>query len=210
MKLTQIQIITATDGAGTNCKDRALAALALFPQLRAVIGSLVVGGCRCLRTGRPIDWAKPWGHHIWLIEPDGAYYDPSACNLAHWARVQEMELPRPWEQMTAGVIESSREQGRLVAQITGGHPTPPTYPDAIYLPGFVFSSDMEEMPSSPAYISAWGKLAGESVRAGGWDFAQLQDALNRVDSLMAEPPRIKAMPIPMSSKGKTSKGFGQG
>jgi len=55
--LTQLQIITATDGAGTNCHHRALAALALFPQLRAVIGTLLLRGCRDLRTGRPVPWA---------------------------------------------------------------------------------------------------------------------------------------------------------
>ena len=213
MTLSQLQIITATDGAGTNCHHRALAALELFPQLRAVIGSLMVRGGRCLRTGRAVAWAKPWGHHVWLIEPDGAHYDPSACNLAHWAREQEMELPRPWQQMTAGVVESPRWQARIVAQILGGHPTPEELPEALYMPGLVYSSDIEEMPASHAYVTAWGRLAGESVKAGGWDAAQLSEALERVDGLMAEPPRIRRTPVPMRRHNRprpTAQGFGLG
>lgn len=202
MTLTQLQITTATDGAGTNCHHRALAALSLFPQLRAVIGTLMLRGCRDLRTGRTIPWAKPWGHHVWLIEPDGEHYDPSACNLQHWARVQEMELPRPWEQMTAAVIVPHREQARLVGQIIGGHRTAATLPDAVYLPGLVYSSNIEELPTSPSYVTAWGRLASESVKAGGWDAAQLREALDRVDGLMAGPPRIKATAVPMNRKGR--------
>lgn len=201
-RLSQLQIITATDGAGTNCHHRAQAALAVFPQLRAVIGSLMIRGCRDLRTGRTVPWAKPWGHHVWLIEPDGGYYDPSAPNLEIWAEVQEIELPRPWEQLRAGVIESRREQGRLVAQIIGGHPTGADLPEALYLPGLIYSSDVEELPSSPAYVTAWGRLASESVKAGGWDAAQLKEALERVDGLMAEPPSIRSTPVPMNRSGR--------
>lgn len=199
--LTQLQIITATDGAGTNCHHRALAGLAVFPQLRAVIGSLLLQGCHDLRTGAPVPWCKPWGHHIWLIEPDGDYYDPSACNLQHWARVQEMGLPRPWQELRAGVLDSNRGQARLVQQILGGHPTGDGLPDAIYLPGLIFSSPLEELPQSPAYVTAWGRLATESVRAGGWDFEQLQQALERVDRLMAGPPQIRSIPAPMKRSG---------
>jgi len=211
MSLSQLQIITATDGAGTNCHHRALAALALFPQHRAVIGSLVLQGCRDLRTGRPVPWAKPWGHHVWLIEPDGDYYDPSAENLAHWARVQEIELPRPWEQITATVIESHLEQARLIGQITGGHPTAATLPDAVYLPGLVYSTDVEEIPTSMAYVTAWGRLALESVKAGGWDAAQLEEALVRVDGLMAGPPRIRRTAIPhhRPTGRRSAQGFAQ-
>jgi hypothetical protein len=170
--------------------------------MRAVIGSLMVRGGRCLRTGRRVAWSKPWGHHIWLIEKDGEHYDPSACNLAHWARVQEMELPRPWQQLTAGVVESPRWQGRIVAQILGGHPTPEELPEVVYMPGLVYSSEMEEMPSSPAYVTAWGRLASESVKAGGWDAAQLEEALGRVDGLMVEPPNIRSTPVPMNRSGR--------
>lgn len=211
--LSQLQIITATDGAGTNCHHRAEAGLALFPQLRAVIGTLHLQGCRDLRTGQPIGWAKPWGHHVWLIEPDGDYYDPSAPNLAIWAEAQEIELPRPWEQLRAGVIESSREQARIIGQIIGGHPTGTDLPEAIYLPGLVYSSNVEELPASPAYVTAWGRLASESVKAGGWDAAQLSEALGRVDALMAEPPRIRSTEVPMRlccSTRRAGQGFAQG
>ncbi|MCP9910252.1 hypothetical protein KBZ15_10085 [Cyanobium sp. BA20m-p-22] len=194
--LSQLQIITATDGAGTNCHHRAQAALAVFPQLRAVIGSLMIRGCRDLRTGRTVPWAKPWGHHVWLIEPDGGYYDPSAPNLMIWAEVQEIELPRPWEQLRAGVIESRREQSRIVAQIIGGHPTGADLPEALYLPGLIYSSDVEELPQSPAYVTAWGRLASESVKAGGWDAAQLDAGLARVEGLMDGPPQIKGFDVP--------------
>jgi len=194
--LTQLQITTATDGAGTNCHHRALVALALFPQLRAVIGTLLLRGCRDLRTGHPVPWAKPWGHHVWLIEPDGGYYDPSAPNLAIWAEVQEIELPRPWEQLRAGVLESRREQARIIGQIIGGHPTAADLPEALYLPGLIYSSEVEELPTTPAYVTAWGRLASESVRAGGWDAAQLEAALVRVDGLMAGPPQIKGFEVP--------------
>lgn len=197
MDFSQLQIITSTDGAGTNCHHRALAGLALYPQLRAVIGSLFLRGCRDRRTGGTVPWAKPWGHHIWLIEPDGDYYDPSAANLAIWAEVQEMELPRQWEQLRAGVLESRREQKRLVEQIIGGHPTATDLPEVIYMPGLVFSSNVEEMPASPAYVTAWGRLASESVKAGGWDAAQLEDALARVDDLMAGPPKTNRFDVPL-------------
>lgn len=202
MTLSQLQITTATDGAGTNCHHRALAALALFPQLRAVIGSLLLQGCRDLRTGRAVQWAKPWGHHVWLIEPDGEHYDPSACNLATWAEVQEMELPRPWQQMTAAVMVPPREQARLIGQITGGYATPRSLPDAVYLPGLVYSTDVEECPSSLSYVTAWGRLASESVKAGGWDAAQLSEALERVDGLMAGPPRIRSTEVQMHRPGR--------
>lgn len=211
MSLSQLQIITATDGAGTNCKDRALAALALFPQLRAVIGTLQIRSCRDLRTGLTVPWAKPWGHHIWLIEPDGNYYDPSASNLAIWAEVQEMELPRPWEQLRAGVLESRRDQKRLVEQIIGGHPTDADLPEALYLPGLVYASSVEEMPSSPAYVTAWGRLASESLKTGGWDAAQLEAALARVDGLMAGPPKISRVDMPRHRRPRrAAKGFAQG
>jgi len=209
MSLSQMEIITTTDGDGQNCQDRALAAMHLYPQLRAVIGSLLLQGCRDLRTGRRVDWAKPWGHHIWLIEPDGDCYDPSACNLAHWARVQEMELPRPWQQLTAGVIDSQREQARIVGQITGGHPTASSLPDAVYLPGLIYSTNTEEMPAGPAYVTAWGRLAIESVKAGGWDAAQLNDAMGRVDGLMAGPPRIRSTKVPMNH-GRRPRRSGRG
>lgn len=202
MALSQLQIITATDGAGTNCHHRALAALSLFPQLRAVIGSLLLQGCRDLRTGRPVQWAKPWGHHVWLIEPDGEHYDPSACNLADWARVQDMELPRPWQQMTAAVMASPREQARLIGQIASGYATPRNLPDAVYLPGLIYSTDVEECPSSPAYLTAWGRLASENVKAGGWDGAQLREALGRVDELMTGPPRIRSTEVQMNRRGR--------
>lgn len=212
MSLSQLQIITATDGAGTNCADRALAALAMFPQLRAVIGSLLLQGCRDLRTGRPVSWAKPWGHHIWLIEPDGDHFDPSAGNLAHWAHVQEMELPRPWQQLSAGVMESRREQARIVGQITGGYATSEALPDVIYLPGLIYSTDVEECPMPPAYVTAWGRLASESVKAGGWDGAQLLEALGRVAELMAGPPCIRSTPITMhrTPRGRSGRGFARG
>ena len=206
MALSQLHIITATDGSGTNCHDRALAALAICDGARAVIGSLLLRGCRDLRTGRRIPWAKPWGHHIWLMERDGDFYDPSAANLAHWAEVQAMELPKPWQQLTAGVIVCEREQKRILGQIIGGHLSADTLPDAIYLPGVVYSSDVEEMPTSPAYVTAWGCLALKSVKAGGWDAAQLREALERVDGLMAQPPRIKSFTVPIRS----AQGFAQG
>lgn len=194
--LSQLQIITATDGAGTNCHHRAQAALAVFPQLRAVIGTLQLQGCRDLRNGCPVSWVKPWGHHIWLIEPDGNYYDPSAPNLAHWAQVQEMELPRPWEQLRCGVLESRQEQTRIVRQILGGHPTGADLPEALYLPGLIYSSNIEEAPTTPAYVTAWGCLASESVKAGGWDAAGLDAGLARVDGLMKGPPQIKGFDVP--------------
>lgn len=211
--LSQLQIITATDGAGTNCHHRALAALAIYPQLRAVIGSLLLQGCRDLRTGRPVPWAKPWGHHVWLIEPDGDYYDPSAPNLEIWAEVQEMQLPRPWEQLRAGVLESRTEQARIVGQIIGGHPTGADLPEALYLPGLIYSSDVEELPTTPAYVTAWGRLASESVKAGGWDAAQLEEALARVDGLMAGPPQIKGFDVPRhrpTRPRRSAQGFAQG
>ena len=212
MALSQLQIITATDGAGTNCHHRALAALALFPQLRAVIGTLMIRGCRDLRTGRAVSWAKPWGHHVWLIEPDGDHYDPSASNLAHWARVQEIELPRPWEQLRAGVLESRTEQARMLRQIIGGHPTATDLPEALYLPGLIYSSDVEELPTTPAYVTAWGRLATESVKAGGWDASQLEEALGRVDSLMAGPPKIRSTEVPLhraKQPKRSAHGFAQ-
>jgi hypothetical protein len=200
--LSQLQIISATDGAGTNCQDRTLCALSICHTARAVIGTLIVRDCRDLRNGRPIPWAKPWGHHIWLIEQDGVQYDPSAGNLAHWAREQEVQLPRPWQQITAGVVDSQREQARIVAQTIGGHPTAASLPEAVYLPGLVYSSGVEEHPQSPAYVTAWGRLAAESAKAGGWDAAQLSEALGRVDSLMAEPPQIRSTPVPMKRSGR--------
>lgn len=210
--LTQVQLITATDGAGTNCQDRALAGLAVFPQLRAVIGTLQLQGCHDLRTGAPVPWCKPWGHHIWLIEPDGDYYDPSAPNLEIWAEVQEMGLPRPWQELRAGVLDSNREQARLVQQILGGLPTGDGLPDAVYLPGLVYSSGLEELPTSPAYVTAWGRLASESVKAGGWDFEQLQQALERVDGLMAGPPQITGCVVPRHRAKRppcSGRGFGR-
>ena len=212
MALSQLQIITATDGAGTNCHHRALAALALFPQLRAVIGTLMIRGCRDLRTGRTVSWAKPWGHHVWLIEPDGGYYDPSAENLAHWARVQEIELPRPWQQLRAGVLESRREQQRIIGQIIGGHPTAADLPEALYLPGLIYSSTVEELPPTPSYVTAWGRLATESVKAGGWDASQLEEALGRVDALMSGPPQIKGVEVPRhrpTRPRRSAQGFAQ-
>lgn len=206
MVLSQLQITTATDGAGTNCHERALAALEVFPALKAVIGSLLLQGCRDQRDGRPIGWVKPWGHHIWLIEPNGDHYDPSAPNLEHWAQLEEMSLPRPWQQLSVGVIEAQREQARIVGQIIGGYPTGANLPDAIYLPGLVYSSNLEERPASPSYVTAWGRLASESVRAGGWSSAQLRDALTRVEELMAGPPRIRSAEVPMRRAGR---GFAQ-
>ena len=214
MDLSQVQIITPTDGAGTNCHHRALAALYAHPQLRAVIGSLFLQGCRDRRTGQPVGWVKPWGHHIWLIEPDGNYYDPSASNLEIWAEVQQIELPRSYEQMgmRAGVLESRREQQRIVEQIIGGHPTAADLPETLYMPGLVFSSNVEEMPASPAYVTAWGRLASESVKAGGWDAAQLEDALARVDGLMAGPPQVNRFDMPRHRHRRprrSAKGFAQ-
>ncbi len=194
--LSQLQIITATDGAGTNCHHRAQAALSVFPQLRAVIGTLMIRGCRDLRTGRTVPWVKPWGHHVWLIEPEGGYYDPSAPNLEIWAEVQEIELPKPWEQLRAGVLESRREQSRIIGQIIGGHPIGADLPEALYLPGLIYSSDVEEAPTTPAYVTAWGCLASESVRAGGWDATQLDAGLARVEGLMSGPPQIKGFDVP--------------
>ncbi len=209
-KLSQLRIITATDGAGTNCHDRALVALRLFPQLRAVIGTLLLQGGCCLRTGDPIPWAKPWGHHVWLIEPDGDYYyDPSAGNLEHWARTQEVRLPRPWQELTAGMIELGREQRELLTSLLRGD-LPQGLPDAIYLPGVVYSSSIEELPQSPHYVHAWGRLAFESVRAGGWDAAQLEEALGRVDSLMAEPPSLRLSEVPPRPSGRKGRGRGFG
>ena len=210
---SHLHIITATDGTGTNCQDRALAALAICDRARAVIGSLLLRGCRDLRTGRRIPWAKPWGHHIWLMERDGNFYDPSTANLSYWARAQEMELPKPWQQLIAGVIVSQREQARLVQQITGGHPTADTLPDAIYLPGVVYASDVEELPTSPAYVTAWGRLASESFKAGGWDAHQLETSLARVDELMAGPLELKAFKVSRhrsSSARRAAQGFAQG
>ena len=212
MELSQLHIITVSDGEGTNCLDRALAAMAFLPHHRAVIGSLVIQRCRCLRADRIAAWSKPWGHHIWLIEPDGEHYDPSASNLAHWARTQEMELPKPLEQLSVGVIESKGEQGRLVGQITTGASTPATLPDVIYLPGLVYSTDTEEMPSSPAYVTAWGRLAHESVSAGGWDAAQLEEGISRVEELMAGPPRIRSTAVQLRQSKRpqrSGRGFGQ-
>jgi hypothetical protein len=100
------------------------------------------------------------------------------------------------------VVASHREQARIVAQIIGGQPTAPSLPEAVYLPGLVYSSDVEELPQSPAYVTAWGRLAAESVKAGGWDAAQLLEALGRVDGLMSEPPNIRSTPVPMNRSGR--------
>lgn len=200
--LSQLQIITATDGAGNNCCDRARVALALSPKLRAVIGTLHLQGCRDLRNGGLMSWAKPWGHHIWLIEPDGTCYDPSRQNLAHWARVQEVELPRPWEQLRCGVIEGKQEQTRFIGHILNDQSTRSDWPEAIYLPGLVYSSDGEEEPAAPAYVMAWGCLAAESIKAGGWDAAQLDAGLARVGGLMKGPMRLKGIDVPLRRASK--------
>lgn len=206
---TDLQIITPTDGEGTNCHHRALAALSVFPELRAVIGSLLIQGCRDLRTGQLVGWAKPWGHHVWLVEPDGTLYDPSISNLAHWERVQEMALPRPWDELPPCVITDPQQQAHLVGRITAGRPTPPM-PELVYLPGLVYSSNVEEQPSSPAYVTAWGRLAQESVKAGGWDASQLEGALARVEGLMAGPPKIRSTKVARHARRRSAQGFGQG
>lgn len=63
------------------------------------------------------------------------------------------------------------------------------------------------------YLSKdWWRATG-SVRAGGWDAAQLSEALERVDGLMAGPPRIRSTPIPMKRQNRprqTAQGFGLG
>ena len=203
-----LQIVTPTDGRGQNCADRALAALMRLPDHRAVIGSLLLRGCRCLRTGCTLEWVKPWHHHIWLIEPDGAYYDPSACNLEHWARIEEVGLPRPWQEMTPGVLESPQQQMQLVKQASSGRPSEDHLPDALYLPGLVYRSDVEEKPPSHAYVSAWGKLARQSVQAGGWDLAQLQLALGQVDDLLKQPSRTGKITRPQRQAATGGRGFG--
>lgn len=212
MANSKLQIITATDGEGTNCHHRALCALNICPDARAVIGTLMIQGCRDLRTGECVPWAKPWGHHIWLIERDGSHYDPSISNLSHWCRVQEMELPRPWDQLTVGVIGSHQGQKRILAHLLRHNSGTEGLPDAIYLPGLVFSSNKEENQFSYGYVTAWGQLALESVRAGGWDAAQLEEALSRVDGLMHGPPRIKSTAIPICRAAgrppRSGKGFG--
>jgi len=196
--LSHIQFITLDDGAGTNCVDRALAVMSAFPQrqMRAVIGTMLLQNCRDLRTGHITPWAKPWGHHIWLIEQDGGYFDPSACNLAHWGREIEMALPRPLNQLTVGVIDDTKAQRRLVEQTIGGHPTSPDLPDVLYLPGLVYSSDVEERPAPHSYVTAWGRLAHENVKAGGWNLVQLEAGLERLETLMTGPPLIRSIVVP--------------
>ena len=73
--LSQLQIITATDEAGNNCCDRARVALALSPKLRAVIGTLHLQGCRDLRNGGLMSWAKPWGHRKFNLEKEKVALD---------------------------------------------------------------------------------------------------------------------------------------
>ena len=212
--LSHVQFITLTDGEGTNCVDRALAVMSAFPQRhrRAVIGTVLLQNCRDLRTGHIAPWAKPWGHHIWLIEQDGGYYDPSACNLAHWGREMEMALPRPLDQLTVGVIKETKTQRRLVEQTIGGHATSLDLPDVLYLPGLVYSSDVEERPVPHSYVTAWGLLAHESVKAGGWNLVQLEAGLERLEGLMTEPHRIRSIIVPQrqSKRPRRSRnGFGQ-
>lgn len=193
-ELDRVNLVTGSDGSGRNCADRALAALSLCPDARAVIGSVILRGGRCLRTGERMHSCKPWGHHIWLIRGGRGFHDPSISNLATWAERQQIELPRPMEQMTAQVMLSRRAQAGILEALTAPRPRP-LPADLIYLPGLVFTLSWEEVSFTDNYIHAWGKLARESVRAGGWSAEQLGAALARVDALMAEEPTIRSTEV---------------
>lgn len=190
--LAGVHLTVAGDGSGQNCIDRAAAALQFCPSARAVIGSLILRGGRCLRTGRLIHSCKPWHHHAWLIKGQQGHHDPSLQNLELWAEVEAMELPDSIARLSRCTVSSRRAQAQILRAIAKAEPLPA---DLNYLPGLVFSSDLEESPPSPAYVHAWGRVASDSIRAGGFDRAQLLEACARVPAYMAESPRLRRSEI---------------
>lgn len=195
--LTGLEITTASDGTGQNCLDRALAALTICPDARAVIGSLILRGGRCLRSGAALHSCKPWGHHVWLVQGERGFQDPSIRNLERWAQVQEIELPGPLAALSACSVLRPAAQIQIVQAVIQAQPLPA---DLIYLPGLIFSTDLEELPTPPAYIHAWGKVAKQSIAAGGFDLAELIAADERVGQYMAEPPAVRSTPVAIQGR----------
>ena len=127
-----------------------------------------------------------------------------------------MGLPRPWQEMTVAIIEDSERQALLVGAALRGERPPANAPDCFYLPGLIYGTTDEEADSGreavQSSVHAWGRLACECRRAGGWDFAQLQEALGRVDALMAETPNLRTTAANAAAAGarqRAAKGFGQ-
>lgn len=191
-----LRLTVTGDGSGKNCAERALAALALAPAARAVIGTVLVFGARCAVSGEGLRVCKPWGHHIWLAEGDQGFHDPSLQNLPVWAEQERVLLPRSLEGLAAVIVADPAAQAEVIrgAYLGAGFLCPPGF-DLIYLPGLVFSSDLEELPSPPEYVHAWGRLASECRRDGGWSAAQLEEGLARVDGLLREAPNLRTSPI---------------
>jgi hypothetical protein len=209
--LEGIHIFT-TGPVGRDCASRAQALLTIRPSYRALIGTVLLQGAHDLRSGQPATWAKPWDHHIWLVDPDGGLIDPSRDNLLSWAEQVDIALPCPPDEMRVEVLNTHQQHRALLSAYVSISSGPPA--DLFYLPGLVFSSSVEEMPASPEYVSAWGKLAGECQKAGGWDLHQLEEGLGRVDALLAAPPNLRRLDVnragqPNRKAGRTAaRGFG--
>lgn len=194
--LEGIRLSLAGDGSGRNCIDRAAAALQLCPHARVVIGSLILRGGRCQRTGRRMHSCKPWHHHAWLIEGDRGHHDPSLQNLELWADVEAVQLPGPVSRLSGCTVSSRLAQGQILQAIVKAEPLPA---DLIYLPGLVFGTDLEEAPPDPAYVHAWGRVASQSVRSGGFTHAQLLEACALVPTYMVEAPRLRRTEIALGT-----------
>lgn len=185
--LEGIHLTVAGDGSGQNCIDRADVALQLCPNARAVIGSLILRGGRCRQTGQRMHSCKPWHHHAWLIEGERGHHDPSLQNLELWAELVDVELPGPVSTLRGCTVSSRQAQARILKAIDKADPLPA---DLIYLPGLVFTTDYEEQPPDPIYVHAWGRVADESVRSGGFTSDELQVACLRLPIYVAEALRM--------------------
>lgn len=178
--------------SGFDCAQQVEAAMPLHPDHRAWIGTVLLHGVHDLRSGERERLVMPWGHHIWLVGPDGAVLDPSIRGLEELIDRSDLELPCATEDLRAEVVSGTEEQARLTVHHLLRIPRPVEVPTIIYMPGWIFSSATEGDDSSDPdqYVHAWGALATDCSAAGGWDARQLEAGFARLPMLALESPTV--------------------
>lgn len=174
--------LTISDSnAGFDCIAQVQALQELRPNLKVMIGTVVVWCQDELARHRPWYFQKPWHWHCWLVDDAGVIHDPAIHNLGTWAAASQCTLPNH-HQLWAKELPNASDAD-VSALVGWSFNDWPTFGEVIYLPGVIYECNRAPYSSVFTYerVETWASVAELAVQWQGFTPKEFTAALKIVD-----------------------------
>lgn len=158
------QVLFTGPQSSADCCAQVGALLKLYPEWRAVIGSLMVW-CGNSQDQTLSAWQRPWLTHAWMVDPKGRVHDSALWNLEALPSLQS-QLPKPVDELLARVVPyGSSQQAEVDSLLQAERSDQIPSEQLVYLPGCIVGNADDEMTDE---IGFWAAAALVSTERGGF------------------------------------------